>query len=625
MLSFPPKRSGVISIAHKNIAVHMALCIVLVGATFAVYADTLGHSFLSNWDDSLYVVENEAIRGITWGNLKDAFTRFYIGNYAPIHIISYMLDYEAWGLNPRGFILSNVVMHAANGLLFYALLMRLHRNKALAFLAAFIFLFHPVQVESVAWISERKNLLAMFFCLASFHCHISYRTMPEPRRMRFYVCSVVAFVLAVLSKSVSVILPLVFILYDLCYLKGSRQVRWLTDKIPFLLVASATVLIALKSQLPEHEGGRISYSIEGPLGIFYTMLTVLTRYFKLIFWPRGLSAVYMPPMKVHMDASVGFSALFAAVLCAVGCFLYRKRTQFCFWYALFFTALLPVSQIVSLVTLINDRYLYFPMLGAAACYGLLAFPRDLTALDLRMRVVAAALCLIVLPLPYLSWQRTSVWSNDLSLWKDVTTKTPTSPLAWNGLGMAYIDAGRPIEAADALLKALSIDPDYELALNNLGALYNSTGKIAEARPFLLKAVELFPYKMNALLNLGINYYLSHEFEKAEQTFQKALALNPQSPQALSGLGDVYSKMNKLDMAKRYYGMAMLAGGDAAYLEYALAGVVARGGHPQEALVHLESALQMGYHDLRNIRENPALDSLRGLREFNILVHRYSAQ
>jgi tetratricopeptide (TPR) repeat protein len=319
------------------------------------------------------------------------------------------------------------------------------------------------------------------------------------------------------------------------------------------------------------------------------------------------------------------SALFVVFLVVIGFFLFRRRKKLFFWYALFFVALLPVSQIISIVTLMNDRYLYSPVLGAAACYGLLAFPPAHAMQNLRMKGISAALCLIVLPLPYLSWQRTSVWSNDLSLWKDVTIETPASPLAWNGLGMAYIGAGRSDEAAGAFLKALSIDPGYELSLNNLGALYNSTGKISEARPFLLKLVELFPYKMNGLLNLGINYYLSHELEKAEQTFQKVLALNPEAPQALSGLGDVYGKMNKLDMARRYYEKAILAGGDTAHLEYALAAIDARAGHPQEALAHLESALQMGYINLQSISEDPALDNLRRLGEFDILMRRYFAE
>jgi tetratricopeptide (TPR) repeat protein len=205
---------------------------------------------------------------------------------------------------------------------------------------------------------------------------------------------------------------------------------------------------------------------------------------------------------------------------------------------------------------------------------------------------------------------------------DTTRKTPSSPLAWNGLGMAYFDAGRSDEAADAFLKALSIDPDYEHALNNIGVLYNSRGKISEARPFLLKVTELFPDNINGLMNMGINYYLSGEFRNAELTYKKVLALRPQWPDALSRLGDVYLKMEKLDMARRYYREAIEEGGSTAHLEYGLACVESLSGHPQEALGRLEAAFKMGYNDFQNITKDAALDNLRGLADFQILMHKY---
>ena len=596
--------------------------IVLSGVTCVVYANTLGHDFLLNWDDSLYVVNNETIQGITAEHLKDAFARFYLGNYAPLHIISYMIDYALWGLRPRGFIFSNVLIHVINGILFYLLLFRMNRRSAPAFLAAFIFLLHPVQVESVAWISQRKNLLAMFFFLLSFHFYISYRTAGKPQSKFFYTSSILAFVLALLSKSVTVILPLVLFLYDLCYHEKSNRKSWMTNKIPFLFAAGAALLIALQSQLPENNGGRISYAIEGPLGVFYTMLTVLVRYFRIIFWPMELSALYMPPMKVRIDGAVALSALFVVLLVVLGFYLYRRRKELFFWYALFFIGLLPVSQIVSIVTLMNDRYLYFPLLGAAAFYGLIALPSADNAYDFRKKGISLMLCLLIMTLPWLSWQRTSVWSNDMSLWMDTTYKTPSSPLAWNGLGMAYVDAGRSDDAANAFLKALSIDPDYELALNNIGALYNSRGKTSEARPFLLKIVELFPDDINGLMNLGINYSLSHEFQNAELTFKKVLALKPQSPDALSRLGDVYLKMKKLDLAGRYYREAIDMGGSTAYLEYRLADTEAQSAHPREALEHLESAFKLGYNDYENVMKDSALDLLRGRADFQILLRKY---
>src|SRR5208337_146549 len=163
------------SVSLRKIRSHIMPIAVLVGITLVVYAASMGHKFLLNWDDSIYVVNNESIRGLSWVHLKEAFTQFYGGNYAPIQIISYIVDYTLWGLRPAGFIFSNVLIHIINGVLFYVLLVYLTRRKALGFLAAFIFLLHPVQVESVVWISQRKNLLAMLFFLVSFLFYIDYQ------------------------------------------------------------------------------------------------------------------------------------------------------------------------------------------------------------------------------------------------------------------------------------------------------------------------------------------------------------------------------------------------------------------------------------------------------------------
>jgi len=272
--------------------------------------------------------------------------------------------------------------------------------------------------------------------------------------------------------------------------------------------------------------------------------------------------------------------------------------------------------------LMNDRYLYFPMLGAAASYGMLTLPSAGHAYDFRRRSIAIILILLIIPLPWLSWQRTSVWSNDTSLWTDATRKTPGSPLAWNGLGMSYVEAGRPDEAAAAFLKALAIDPDYKLSLNNIGALYNSRGKILEARPFLLKVTGLFPEDVNGLMNLGINYSLSHEFQDAEQIFKRVLAVQPQFPQALTLLGDAYLGMKKPEMAGKYYKEAIEIGGSTAYLEFRIAGTEALSAHPRKALEHLESAFKLGYDDFENVMKDATLDPLRGHADFQTLLRKY---
>lgn len=608
----------------EKIKYHAVPIIVLSVISFIVYASSLNHSFLLNWDDDLYVVHNDTVQGMSMEHMKEALTRFYGGNFAPVQIVSYMIDYSLWGLRPGGFIFTNVLIHCMNGILFYLLLFRMTRRRALGFLAAFVFLFHPVQVESVAWISQRKNLLAMFFSLAAFHLYISFRAEGERRPELFYTLSVMAFILALLSKSVAIILPLALLLYDLCYLAKPGRKSWVVNKIPFLFAAGAAGIITLISQQAKYGGGRMSYG-EGPLALFYTMLTVLVHYFKLIFWTTDLSTIYMPPARLRVDEVVAWSALFAVFLVVLGIYLYRRKKTLFFWYALFFIGLLPVSQVVPLVTLMNDRYLYFPMLGAAACYGLIALPAAGNSYDIREKGIALILSLLLIPLPWLSWQRTSVWSNDLSLWRDTAEKTPGSTFALNGLGMSYLDAERFDEAEDAFLKTLFLDSEYQFALVNIGALYNSEGKLSKARPYLMKGVELFPGDIKCLMNLGINYYLSNEFRNAESTFQKALALQPQSPDALSRLGDVYLGMRKPNLARKYYSEAVGMGGSTAYLEYGLACAESLNRHPHEALGHLEAALKMGSNDFQRITKDAALAGLRGRSDFQALMHRYFGQ
>ena len=160
---------------HDKVSPHVIPTIILLAVTLAVYLRTLGHDFQLFWDDEKYVTANDTIKGFTLENLKGAFTTFTTGNYAPVQTISYMFDYQLWGMKAAGFFLTNIVLHVCNGILFYALLIRVGLGRLGAFFAAFVFLLHPVQVETVAWISERKNLLAMFFYLAAFVCYLSYK------------------------------------------------------------------------------------------------------------------------------------------------------------------------------------------------------------------------------------------------------------------------------------------------------------------------------------------------------------------------------------------------------------------------------------------------------------------
>ncbi|ACM22133.1 hypothetical protein Geob_3795 [Geotalea daltonii FRC-32] len=425
----------------------IAYFLLFVAAVFLVYSDTFSHQFLINWDDDNYVLGNTAAHGVSLEHLKLAFTNFYVQNYAPVQIISYMLDYEFWGLNPVGFKATNQLLHALNGLLFFHLLERLTRQRVASLLAAGIFLLHPVQVETVAWISQRKNLLAMLFFLLSFIWYIRYR---EGRGLRLYAASMIAFLLALLAKSVVVILPFSLFLFDLCAEDGRPRFN-LRNKIPYVLIALATGCLAILSQshyLNKSPGIR-AYPGGNLITTAYTMTPVLAEYLRDCFCPAWLSPHYITKIRTAPDMAFFLSGLLVLSLVALGMVLYRRKRWYFFWYAFFFIGLLPVAQIVPLITLKNDRYLYFPMLGFSAVISF-AFCSLAQRRGWPKKGVALLVALVFAGMIPTTWNQTKQWRSAIVLWNYAVRINPENWLGWRMLVLAYSREGDGSGAIRAL-------------------------------------------------------------------------------------------------------------------------------------------------------------------------------
>ncbi len=236
----------------------------LAAAALAVYWHVLGHQFLANWDDAGYVTNNPVIHDLSWRGIRTVFGRSYFYNYAPIHLLSYMVDDALWGLRPSAFALTNVVLHAANGVLFYLLLVKLGWRRLAAWAAALIFLVHPVQVESVAWISQRKAVLSLFFFLLALLAFVRYRRTDGRRRWVLYAGSLLAFGLALLTKATTVVFPLIAVLFDRHFERERSRSTWLLDKLPFLGAAAAVAVATVRAQSPEMGGGRATTTAAPP-------------------------------------------------------------------------------------------------------------------------------------------------------------------------------------------------------------------------------------------------------------------------------------------------------------------------------------------------------------------------
>jgi tetratricopeptide (TPR) repeat protein len=598
--------------------------LVIVVAALAVFGPSLGHDFLQNWDDPGYVTKNEAIRSISWANLQKVFGSFYVGNYAPLQMVSYMLDHALWGMRPAGFILGNILCHTAAGGLLYALLRRFSFSPWGALCGALLFLLHPLQVESVVWISQRKNVLAMVFYLVSLHGYLSWFRR-EGAGIPVYLFSLVAFAAALLVKSVAVVLPLTLLLHDHCFARERRQGTLFGDKLPFLLAALAVGSLALLSQSTEYDGGgRTGFHGGSPWTTLLTMLPVYVSYVRMILWPTGLSVVYAPQIRTALDPTVLGSFLVLLLLAAGAFRLYRRNRGLFFWVAAIPIGLLPVSQLVPLVTLMNDRYLYFPMLGVAACCGYL-LDSSLSKASIERRPVIIAACVLLLAAcGVASLQRARVWQNSDRLWADATAKQPASGVAWLIYGEVLEHDGRLNEAIRSEERARTVCRGVEcrLALRKLSELYLRANMADDAARNIEELLRRYPGVGDGYALQGHLNYQIGALDKAEASYLQALKLSPGMTSALDALGNIYLATRRPELAMHQYEAALRTKPQTAERAYNMACAAALLGNRPRALEYLDEALRLGYNKPDLILQNPELDAIKGDEAFARLMQRH---
>lgn len=518
-----------------------------------LYCKVTGHDFLINWDDVDYITQNPLIRNINVSNLKSIFLSPYNGNYAPLHILSYMFDYAIWGLNPAAFKMVNVLLHAASSLIFYRLLLRLGLTSVQAFIASLLFAIHPVQVESVAWASQRKNTLSMLFFLGAWFSWDVWNRDEGHKKSGWYALSLISFALALCAKPIAVVFPFFLISQEVA-LNGKRitvrTIKWL---VPYLLLLVSFIALTLVA----HEGpggGTVPYHGGSFAITAMNMLPVFSRYLLLLFIPTNLTIIYNPPLKNFPDLAILASGLIFLMFIIGWLWLRKRNPRYFFLLTISVIGLLPVSNIIPITTLMNDRYLYFPMLGIAPLM-VLAGNDALKWLKAKEPLLPAAVTIIVvILLSLITWKQVDVWKNSLSLWRNAMEKAP--PGTWyeqstntDYIKEGYVESliveatrlngeGRLLETQRHCLTALSYEPDNYNALGLLADAYMKNEKPLEARPYLLQLVNKYPGSETAHYYLGRNYVMTDEKENAAQQFRIAIKINPQNQPALQSLINV---------------------------------------------------------------------------------------
>lgn len=613
----------------KRVRPHAWPVLCLLFAIGVIYIQTLGHDFQYTWDDTHYVYLNTSVHGFSLANIRTVFSTYYVGNYAPVQMLSYMLDYELWGLKAGGYLFTNLLLHALNGILVYRLILALHANRFAATLGALLFVVHPVQVESVAWISQRKNLLAMFFFLLAWEAYRRYLREGPGRGNLSYITSVCFFLFALLAKSVTIIFPVVILVYDFCFSVNDRRIRVL-DKMPYVLVAAGAAVLALYSQLPDVAGlygvggGRVSgYHGGSPLATFYTMLPVFCRYLGLLVWPAGLSPLYAVPIRQSMDAVVVSSGVLIAGILFLSRFVFRRERRIGFWAIYFWLALLPVSQIIPLITLMNDRYLYFPMLGVAVMFGSAAVIIQEKIGKKLAFITPVVISLILVVLSAVSFIRTSAWKNPLTLWSAVVEKYPDLPLPWELLGEACLSMpGKKREALDAFTKAATINPASGDALYKIGKVSTETGDYERGYVALKKMLTLYPEHVMGLAALGDVSVYRGQYAEAEKSYKRALLLQPDALGLLKSLGNLAMVKGEFVEARGYFSKFDSIGGADPEVAFRLACIASLLGRKIESIDWLEKALQRGYRDYAKLNLDQSLSPIWDDPRFNYLMIQY---
>jgi tetratricopeptide (TPR) repeat protein len=482
--------------------------ILIAAAAAFVYASSIWFGFC--WDDVSYVVEHPNIRSISWNNITAIFSRSYIGNYAPVHILAYMGEYALWGLNPKGYHSVNLLLHIFNSLFLFILIRKITARNEVALLASLIFAVHPVQVENVAWVSEQKSLLAMAFFLPAFYLSVRDSDVRKPS---YYWASVFLYGLSLLAKVSTVSLPLLLILYDLCY-ERRLDTRRIINKAPYFVIAGGMSLASIFIQTSNRG---IFYFRDDPLITFFTTIVIVKKYLLSLILPVNLSAYYSLVHTRLFDPEVLLSLLLIVAIVAGTLFLFRRDRQAAFWAAWFWAAILPNLNIIPLSVSMADRYLYLPIIGPSVLFALALFgpvkDRFARQFPKKVRWLYAVSGILVLALAVASQVRSRIWESDLSLWTDTVTRLQHG-LPYTNLGAAYVEAGKVTEAIKYFEKAIEVTPDYYL-----------------------------PYA-----DLGIISLQQKDLSGAEKSFTKSLSLNPNNPFISQELAKIYLNRGDLDRA-----------------------------------------------------------------------------
>lgn len=528
----------------------------LAGVVFTVlvYTPVFRAEFLS-WDDRRFILDNPLLTQLNWANIKAYFTGFFMEGYYPLTLLSLALDYQIQGFNPLVFHAGNLILHLLNALLVYLFIHRLTGNQLWAGIVSLLFAVHPLQVESVAWITERKDVLYTCFLLLSLIVYLKYQTS---NRWSAYWLVVGLFLLALLSKGQAVILLPLLYLVDY-YRKRNWNVKTLLlEKIPFFVLASVFAWVAVRAG----ESGQMISSSHGSAFSFLERLVfacyALCNYAVKIIFPFELSAYYPYPVKPGEILPFSLYLYLIPVLAFLGLMVwaFRRRRQLFFGLAFFLVALLPVLKLIPITdALMADRYTYVASIGGFFLLGNLVaiIPPKHSFFTQLAKVI---LMIYVMLLSAMSFQRARIWQNSEALFGDLVKKYPNEVLGWNNLGNAKKASGNLRAAVNDYTVALNLNPDYALGYLNRGVALHESGQLIEALKDYDRSLALDSINPTSWYNRGVVHNKLLNYSTALADLNRAISLDTTFAAAYSDRGNARLHLGETVPALHDYARAI---------------------------------------------------------------------
>ena len=533
----------------------ISICILLVVTTLAVYWPTQDHEFI-NYDDKEYITENWNVKSkLTQDSITWAFTTSHAANWHPITWLSHMVDYQFYGSNPKGHHLTNLFFHTANALLLFFILFRMTGTLWQSGFVAALFALHPFNVESVAWVAERKSVLSTFFWFLTMWAYIHYSKKPGVKR---YSLVALLFALGLMSKPMLVTLPFVLLMMDYWPLRrlrfeqdegpeeitenysGKKLEFWhlVWEKFPLILLTTGS---SIATVIVQRSGGALQNIEAFSLSARFTNAMVsYLDYLKKAVWPEGLAVFYPHPGNALEVWKGVLCAIALVAISAVAIKFIRKAPYFAFGWFWYLGTLAPVIGVVQVGgQAMADRYAYVPLIGIfiIVAWGV---PELLAKWRHRNKVLVALAGIYIPALMVMTWSQVSHWKNSITIFKhaiSVTDKVyPNFALAHANLGSALSAERKTEDAIFHFTKAIKLEPNFTLAHNNLGNALSDAGKTEEAISHYKLAIKLKPGYAAAHNNLGIALSNSRKIDEAISHYKMAIKFKPNFAQSHYNLG-----------------------------------------------------------------------------------------